>query len=409
MNMRLAVACVLVGMLACLCSAAMNLVILPKDQYSAAKCLDGTPAAFYFHRATNSENATKWVLFLQGGGFCYTDKACLTRTRDPTGSSNLMEKTMEGRGFLSDDPKENPDFHSWNIVVFAYCDGGCFTGMRRDPVKIDGKSIYYRGYYNLEAIISELKTKYGMDKATEVLLSGGSAGGVSTFIHADQIAGMLPHTVKSYKAVAFSGINSLHPNIEGKKVFEEQMKSLFHRQNSTHGVDSHCMVAQKESERHLCMFSEVSVNYLITPIFASNSIYDPWSLKCIWAEEPVPASSYEQYNCAAVPGWKKCIENGTCTSEQWKEFNTKWGDEFRHLIKTSKGLNMRGNGVFAYSCHIHVPEYKQNNWNHIKVNGATMREAFVKWYTSKNEEASKHTYVDCKINGNFHCNPTCPK
>jgi len=320
-----------------------------------------------------------------------------------------MKKTFSGHGFLSENPSENPDFHSWNYVVFAYCDGGCFTGMRHDPVKIENKSIYYRGYYNLESIINELKAKYGLNKATEVILSGGSAGGVSTFIHMDQIAAMLPSTVKSYKAVAFSGINSLYPNIEGKKVFEEQMNNLFNRQNSTYGVDVHCIAGKKESERHLCLFSEETVKTSVTPIFASNSIYDPWSLKCIWAGEPVPASSSDQYNCAAVPGWKNCVMQEECTSEQWKELNTKWGDEFRHMVQNNKGLKARGNGLFAYSCHIHTPEYREDNWNRIKVDGLTMREAFIKWYKSNNEDASKHTYIDCKISGNFHCNPSCPK
>jgi len=318
-----------------------------------------------------------------------------------------MDKTMSGNGILSKSEIDNPEFHSWNHVVLAYCDGASFTGARVEPVKVDGHAVFYRGYYNLKAMIEELITKFGMDKATEVILTGGSAGGAATFIHADQIASMLPKTVKRYKATPYSGMFLRHTNVENRAVYEAQIKHVFEMQNCTYGVDSHCIANKKAEDRHLCMFGQENIKTTITPVFAFNSMYDEWSLRCILTAEPIKASSYENYNCSAVPGWSNCVVHESCSKTQWNELNTKWGYDYRDMIKANPGLKNRGNGLFAYSCHYHDAEIKQNYWNTLKINNVSMRQAFLKWYYSSNEDASKHTYIDCNINGNFHCNPTC--
>jgi len=246
-----------------------------------------------------------------------------------------------------------------------------------------------------------------MDKATEVILVGSSAGGAATFIHADQIASMLPKTVKRYKASPFSGLFMYHTNVNNEYVYPKEMKQVFTNQNSTDGVDDHCLVKMSAEHKYLCMFGQYNIQTTITPMFVFNSMYDEWSLRCILTAEPVPQGSSTNMRCAAVSGWPKCVVNESCTSEQWNELNTKWGDDYRKMIENSVGLKAVGNGLFAYSCHYHDAEIKENFWNTIKINNVSMREAFVKWYNSNNEDANKHTYIDCKINGNFHCNPTC--
>jgi len=385
----------------------MRLITLPDAVKTGARCLDGSAPAYYFRGASSSQNSTKWILYIQGGGWCYKNEACLSRASTNLGSSTKMATTMSMRGPLSEDAKENPDFASWNHVVLAYCDGGSFTGMRHDAVDVGGKKIYYRGYYNLKAIMNALLTQHGMNKATEVILTGGSAGGLATFIHADQIAAMLPKTVKRYKAAPFSGMFLRHVNVNNEVVYEQQLKQVFELQNSSYGVDVHCLVGKAEKDRHLCMFGQETIRHSITPMFVMNSMYDEWSLRCIMTAEPVRASSPANYNCTAAPGWARCVTNESCTATQWKELNTKWGDDYRTMINGNQGLKSAGNGLFAYSCHLHGAEVRDFHWTRLKVNGVSMRDAFIKWYLSKDEAASKHTYIGCKINGNFHCNPTC--
>ena len=387
--------------------ASMNIVTLPDAVVKmGAMCMDGSPAAYYFRAASSPENATKWVLFFQGGGWCYKEEECAVRAPTHRGSSKYMPTTIDEGGMMSEDPNENPDFCSWNHVVFAYCDGASFTGAADEPIVVGNQTVYFRGYYNLKAIMNDLLDKRGMDRATEVLLSGASAGGLSAFIHADQIGEMLPSTVKRYKAAPGSGLFMMHNNVYDEPVFEDEMRHVFAMQNSSAGVDPHCLLAKSPMYMYLCLFGAETIRSTQTPMFVMNSIYDSWATSCIMTAEPeAPSATTDDGNCSAAPGWYDCMSSLSCTDEQWNEFNTKWGDDFRSMIK-SDGFCNRGNGMFAYSCHYHVAE-TIGFWNRITINGVTMHEAFIKWYLSNDEDASKHTYVDCRINGNFLCNPTC--
>ena len=46
----------------------------------------------------------------------------------PLGSSKSWPSSIALGGFLSDDPKVNPDFYNWNTVYVKYCDGASFAG-----------------------------------------------------------------------------------------------------------------------------------------------------------------------------------------------------------------------------------------------------------------------------------------
>jgi len=397
---------VLVSVWMC-CQASMSLITLPDAVTKmGAMCLDGSPAAYYFRPATKAENADKWVMMFQGGGWCYNEEFCAERTTYSRGSSDKMDPTLDCTGILGEDPNDNPDFFSWNHVEFAYCDGASFSGAADDPVVVNGKKIYFRGYYNLKAIFQDLLDNRGLNKATEVIVGGESAGGLSAFIHADQIAEMLPETVKRYKVAPMSGMFLRHANVNDEPVYEDQLRYVFAMQNASVGVDPHCLLAKSPMYMHLCMFGEETIKSTQTPIFVLNSMYDSWAMGCIMTLEPAGPGASQDGNCSAAPGWYNCMTQLSCSSEQWDEFNTKWADDFRNIINNNKGFQNPGNGLFAYSCYMHVAEVT-GHWNKITVNGVTMREAFTQWYLSDNDPASKHTYVDCRIDGDFSCNPTC--
>jgi len=397
---------ILIGLSVC-CMGVMDLITLPDAVTSmGAMCLDGSPAAYYFKPASKKADETKWILFFQGGGWCYNENDCLGRTDTDRGSSKNMPPNLTILGMMNDDPEDNPDFYSWNHVVFAYCDGASFTGAAEEPVVVNNTKLYFRGYFNLQAIMKDLLTNRGMKWATEVLLSGESAGGLATYIHADQIGEMLPSSVKRYKAAPVSGLFLKQNNVNGEPVYENQMKNVFIMQNSSIGVDSRCLLSKSPMYMYLCMFASETARSLETPLFVMNSIYDGWSLRCIFTAEPLDPSSSMNGNCTAAPGWSDCIYSKECTSEQWNEFNTKWGDDYRTMLDKTSVFHNRGNGIYAYSCYYHDAEIT-GHWNKIKIDGVSIREAFTKWYRSTDEDADKHTYIDCKINGNFLCNPTC--
>ena len=53
------------------------------------------------------------------------------------------------------------------------------------------QTVHFKGIKNLDGVL-DFAVANGLDKATEVVLTGGSAGGLSTFLHADRVAARSP-------------------------------------------------------------------------------------------------------------------------------------------------------------------------------------------------------------------------
>ena len=102
---------------------------------------------------------------------------------------------------MSCDEELNPGFYSWNKVFVHYCDGASFAGGRADPIPVlkqDNTSglLWMRGRNCFDAVIEDLKTNHGMSNATDVILSGGSAGGLAVFYNLDHMRTLLNPSVR---------------------------------------------------------------------------------------------------------------------------------------------------------------------------------------------------------------------
>lgn len=72
---------------------------------------------------------------------------------------------------------------------------------RTNPIPVSTKSgqpaqMWMRGRNNFDAVIGYLQSTLGMGNATEVILSGGSAGGLAVFYNLDHLATLLPQGVR---------------------------------------------------------------------------------------------------------------------------------------------------------------------------------------------------------------------
>jgi hypothetical protein len=74
---------------------AKNAPLVWLNDYPQAKCLDGSPAAYYLDVATNPANANKWVIYLAGGGECDTEAACQYQTNGALGSSKYFSAASD--------------------------------------------------------------------------------------------------------------------------------------------------------------------------------------------------------------------------------------------------------------------------------------------------------------------------
>ena len=162
-----------------------------------AKCLNGAAPTVEIRLNGSS---TQWVLFLEGGGWCYgatanaTIASCAGRGGFAPGSDAVGESSGESSGarretpdyggVMGSSPETNPDFYTWNAIFIHYCDGASMGSSRTDPIAVKDKKgkpaqLWMRGRNNFNAVIDDLLATQGMDKATEVILSGGSAGGLA--------------------------------------------------------------------------------------------------------------------------------------------------------------------------------------------------------------------------------------
>ena len=104
-----------------------------------ARCLDGTPGAYYIRKGAGT-GANKWYIHHQGGGWCESLDDCLRRSKGGLGSSTGYASTTSGMGggYFSPLPSVNPMMYNWNSVYLQYCDGGSFSG-NNDTVTVHKK------------------------------------------------------------------------------------------------------------------------------------------------------------------------------------------------------------------------------------------------------------------------------
>jgi hypothetical protein len=81
-----------------------ELVLLTAAAKAGAVCLDGSPGGYQIRRGKPGNE--RWVVFHQGGGWCYSDENCAARANMNLGSSNSWGQTYTdfyegGRLFLT--------------------------------------------------------------------------------------------------------------------------------------------------------------------------------------------------------------------------------------------------------------------------------------------------------------------
>lgn len=249
------------------------------SSYPNAKCLDGSTAGYYFAPGHGSGD-NKFYIDHQGGGWCETMERCLQRSTTTHGSSLDWPERAEWRKshLFSTSPADNPLAYNWNKVYVRYCDGSSFTSNQKDPVEIDGVQLHMRGIGIIEAVMEDLATgDKGLGTATDVIIGGCSAGGLAALLHCDRWADHIKSYSSNAKVVCApeSGFFVDYSAVTSDAVtFFDLMghSALLHNPvlptNCVDNFDGHIF---------LCLFPEVFVQYLETPIFVMQSKYDDWA------------------------------------------------------------------------------------------------------------------------------------
>ena len=153
-------------------------------------CADGSD----YRYMTWAGDPDKVVIFLQGGGACFTAETCeiggpaQSFSHDITADLEAAQSGAFRRGLFDFDNPENP-VGDWSVIYLPYCTGDVFLGTRAHAYS-DDVVVNHTGSLNARKGIEHLIANH--PNATDVFVTGSSAGAVPSPLVAGLVAEQYP-------------------------------------------------------------------------------------------------------------------------------------------------------------------------------------------------------------------------
>ena len=383
------------------------------EGYPNTVCMDGSTPAYYFAQG-EGDGINRFLFHFQGGGWCYNERECYEAAVHnapwpPSSTKHLPEKMSYpreyngGMGYLNYQKENNPLLYNWNIVMVIYCDGGSFAS--DNETVVDGERLQFRGKNIREAVIQEVFKKHNLANASDIVISGCSAGGLAVLMGVDQITKSIKerNTLVNIKALVDSGFfaeySSGFTEYDNTKTADKMkkmgifdpvnpaskaldyayaLKYVFAMMNMKDGINPECIKNNEENGGDKCMFGETLGKYVQTPMFILQSKYDSWQIQ-------------------HVAGRKDD-----------KETMNKFGNMLQNSIeKIVKNSNSR-HGAHIDSCVHHCSICVWNNKTK-ESNSTSERQAFETWFhhsnSNNNDNASTSNLI--VLNSPYPCEGCC--
>lgn len=349
---------------------------LSPAEHPRAVCNDGTPGYFIF-RPGFGAGAKRWHVFLEGGGSCGDDVSCEHRWRT---SRELMtsEGVVDGAPFLrgfagikSTDPVENPDLHDATFVQIHYCTSDQWSGDTAGTPGLPVSDIdrwNFRGRAIVAAVFTELASM-GLGSAEEVLLNGGSAGGMGVASTADDVRARLPASIRML-AMQDAGFGLFYPPYNPvtrreatERPFAQELEFAAAAASWGGRGDLTChLLADDDFERGFCRIpsSIFSSGQVTTPVFIRQSQLDAVQMNRLIdpADQSAPARAYRE----------------------------RFGAEMRR-VQAALPSHF---GAFSTHDAEHGMAGTREGWTMRAVGGVILRDAFGAWYRDPCAPGSKH-------------------
>lgn len=144
------------------------------------RCADDTPTFITLVARKEAKNA---LIFLNGGGACWSQKTCESGYAPRLTSLNIPRDWETGKGIFKNDPITNPFARNYNIINIPYCTGDVYTGNRRINYGTEKKPyvINHHGYNNVVLALQRAKSILRVPEKAVFL--GQSAGGIGVYYH----------------------------------------------------------------------------------------------------------------------------------------------------------------------------------------------------------------------------------
>ena len=322
-----------------------------------AQCLDGS-APLYYHRKGTGSGANKWFIHQQGGGWCYDLASCVERSTGALGSTKASPGNSSlNSGYTSLDPAQNPLMYNWNSIEVRYCDGASVSGDKKGATNVSGTNLMFRGRAILDAEIKSILNDRGMNKASDVIVSGCSAGGLATYLHCDHWAAAIATATTAANGngaaakVACMPDSGFFLDEDRSPLYGSKMRNVYAFQaSSSAGLNAACVAAHTASgDPEKCIFAQWTSQHIVTPTFPMQSQYDSWQSGNVMGD-------------GAGDGNMTVNEN-------------EFGQNLTGLVESLFLAGKSQHGIWLDSCHHHC-----GAWNGPVISGTNSSYALQSWY-----------------------------
>jgi len=318
-------------------SATFSLRMIPNAEQRLALCNDGSPAGFYYAppEAGLAEDPPVWVLYQQGGNWCWDDESCRSRSAGYTSSTNWPSEYTGGGIF-----EEGRLGASAHRIYLRYCTSDGYLGNRTGPL-----GWHFRGRPVVTAVIEEMAALgMGSVQGTRLIYGGCSAGARGAYYNIDWLQTLLPSTVSLrgyFDSPLWIELDPV-PLLGSSTSLRAQCEAIA----ALHGdaLDEKCVQAYGEPWR--CLLAESSLSLVETP-------------SLVFAHQD---DSF-QIGVGIGSRWVLWIPSA------W----TWWTQLRARTIEALKALPSR-HAVFSYACYGHCVS-TSNNYNTRQVQGQTLQDA----------------------------------
>jgi hypothetical protein len=132
-------------------------------------------------------------------GWCYDEASCFARASTTLGSNKTWPGEAASMGC-------NPS-GTMNSARLFYGDGASRSGHVEAPVSVPGnptQQMWFRGAKSFDSAL-DLLLALGMSQAELIVFTGGSAGGLTVFLHLDHVAARMATEAPNARVVSCLG------------------------------------------------------------------------------------------------------------------------------------------------------------------------------------------------------------
>jgi hypothetical protein len=304
-----------------------------------------------------------------------------------------------------------------------YGDGASFTGYRAEPWPVPGNAsaqLFFRGARNLDSTLDYLFAQHGLAGAELLVVNGGSAGGLSTFLHLDHIADRMraagSGAVVRGQPVCGYFLDAGNDGSQPLNVtYPLRMKYVFNMQNSTGSLSTECQSvygydAWKCSKFRKTNLAQPATRFLTPdkPGSWANSfpstVMAPHAAKFIktpWFALQSRTDTWQLGNVAMIPCTGDAVN---CPAEQWAQIQA-YSPQFMDQWLAIAEVPNSPNGAFLDACLIHGSTSST-------IDGLTNSQAFESWLNGGNATHGNWWTMKCDgsiLTGPCDRGPSCEK